>query len=100
MLVEFYRNAGKHLWIDSLKEALQKSQDLKSRKIEEKKEEKKIENRGRKDKIPKKPRTNNNRVENRYVAHYTNYTPLNAPIDHIFVFTRDKSLFGEPDIIK
>lgn len=56
--------------------------------------------RGRKDKIPKKPRTNNNRVENRYVAHYTNYTPLNAPIDHIFIFTKDKSLFGEPDIIK
>ena len=29
-----------------------------------------------------------------------NYIILNAPIDHIFVVTRDKSIFGELDVIR
>ena len=83
-----------------MKEALHKSQDLKSGKTEEKKEDKKRKNRGKKDKNTKKLRIETNKFENKYVARYTNYMPLNAPIDHIFVVTRDNLIFGEPDAIK
>ena len=88
MLAEFYRKVGKHLQTESSKGVLHKSQDPKSRKTKEKKEDKKRKNGVRKDKSSKKPRTENNKVENRYFARYTNYTPLNAPMDHIFAVTR------------
>ena len=70
--------------IKSSKKAIYKSQDPESGKTEEKNEDKKRKNGGRKDKSPKKPRTENNEVDNKYVSRYTNYTPLNPPIDHIF----------------
>ena len=69
-------------------------------KIEEKKEGKKTNSGGRKDKSAKKLRTESNKADNRYVNYYMNYTTLNAPVDHIFMVNRDKSIFGEPDVIR
>ena len=54
----------------------------------------------RRDKSSKKPRTKNNKADNRYVTYYTNYTPLNTPIDYIVAVTRDKLIFGDPDVIR
>ena len=100
MLEDFYRKMGKYLRLKSSKKVLHKSQDPKSRRTEEKEEDKKQKSKGRKDKSLKKSRLENNKADNRYVTHYMNYTPLNAPIDHVFAVTRDKSIFGELDVIR
>ena len=49
---------------------------------------------------PKKPRTENKKADNRNVTHYTNYTPLNSPMDHLLVVTIDKLIFREPYVIR
>ena len=98
--IEFYRKVGKHFQIESSKEALYKSQDMKSGKTEEKREAKKRKSGRRKDKSLKKLQIKNNKMENGYVTRYTNYSPLNAPVGHIFTATRDKAICKEPDVIK
>ena len=93
MVTNFYRKVGKYLRIESSKVTLHKCQESKSGKTEEKKEDKKRNSGSRKDKSPKKPQIEYNKANNRYVNCYTNYTSLNTPIDHIFMVTRDKSIF-------
>ena len=100
MLIDFYRIAGKYLWVDSSKEALHKSKEPKIEKTEEKKEDTKRKSEGRKDKSPKKPQIESNKADNRYVNHYTNYTALNALIDYIFAVTIGKLIFGDLDVIR
>ena len=94
------RKVSKYLQIQSSKEAIHKSKERKLGKTEEKKKDKKRKNGGRKHKSPKKPQTESNKADNRYVNRYTNYTSLNAAVDHIFAVTRDKSIFGKPNIIR